>query len=119
MNHTGGPGHAIFASYSAVVMIIGGSGITFALSTIQDLVQKGLCGESRVKVIELVWIVQSPGYLLLSFKVVLLAERHCCRYYNTAVAASYIVHEFMLIPNHLCALYSPVLPSRRTEKRCR
>ncbi|KAF8347435.1 hypothetical protein F5887DRAFT_1172715 [Amanita rubescens] len=62
----GGPGHAIFASYSAVVMIIGGSGITFALSTIQDLVQKGLRGDSRVKVIELVWMVQSPGSCLSS-----------------------------------------------------
>ena len=56
----------MFASYSAVVMVIGGSGITFALSTIQDLVQKGLRGESRVKVIELVWVVQSPGILFLS-----------------------------------------------------
>ena len=56
----------MFSSYSAVIMIIGGSGITFALSTIQDLVQKGLRGESRVKVIELVWIVQSPGILFLS-----------------------------------------------------
>src|SRR6266576_2810366 len=27
-----GPGHAIYASYSAVVMMVGGSGITFALS---------------------------------------------------------------------------------------
>ena len=42
-------------------MIIGGSGITFALSIIQDLVQKGLRGESRVKVIELKWIVPNPG----------------------------------------------------------
>lgn len=42
-------------------MIIGGSGITFALSTIQDLVQKALHGESRVNVIELVWIVQNEG----------------------------------------------------------
>ena len=69
MGHIGGPGHAIFASYSAVVMIIGGSGITFALSTIQDLVQKGLHDESRVKVIELVWIVQSPGIYFSQLKL--------------------------------------------------
>ena len=50
-------------------MIIGGSGITFALSTIQDLVQKGLRGDSRVKVIELLWMVQSPGsYLFFCLK---------------------------------------------------
>ncbi|KAK2460219.1 hypothetical protein APHAL10511_007754 [Amanita phalloides] len=56
----GGPGHAIFTSYSAVVLVIGGSGITFALSTIQDMVQKDLRGESSVKVIELVWTVPNP-----------------------------------------------------------
>ncbi|KIL62831.1 hypothetical protein M378DRAFT_80578 [Amanita muscaria Koide BX008] len=54
----GGSGHAIFASYSSVVMITGGSGIAFALSTIQDLIQKELRGESRVQAIELVWIVK-------------------------------------------------------------
>lgn len=56
----------MFASYSAVVMIIGGSGITFALSIIQDLVQKGLRGESRVKVIELKWVVPNPGLYVSS-----------------------------------------------------
>lgn len=54
----GGPGYAIFASYSSVVMITGGSGIVFALLTIQDLIQKELRGESRVQAIELVWIVK-------------------------------------------------------------
>ncbi|KAM6494876.1 Ferric reductase like transmembrane component domain containing protein [Amanita muscaria] len=57
-DRAGGPGHAIFSSYSSVVMITGGSGIAFALSTIQDLIQKELRGESRVQAIELVWIVK-------------------------------------------------------------
>ncbi len=57
----GGPGHAIWASYSAAVFIVGGSGITFALSAIQELIQKDLDGASRVKAIELVWMVQDPG----------------------------------------------------------
>ena len=117
MRHIGGPGHAIFASYSAVVMIIGGSGITFALSTIQDLVQKGLHDESRVKVIELVWIVQSPGILFLSSKVALLMGRCHCRDYNAAVANSHIIHEFMPLPNHLCTLYSPPRSPHGREKR--
>ncbi|KAK2464431.1 hypothetical protein APHAL10511_003579 [Amanita phalloides] len=55
-----GPGHAIYASYSAVVMLIGGSGITFALSILQDLVQKDQQAQSRVKVLELIWMVQNP-----------------------------------------------------------
>ena len=57
----GGPGHAIFTSFSAVVMIIGGSCITFSPSTIQDLAQKGLRGGSCVKMIELVGVVQTEG----------------------------------------------------------
>ena len=35
----GGPGHATFASYSAALFAVGGSGITFALSSIQDIIQ--------------------------------------------------------------------------------
>ncbi|GLB41051.1 putative ferric reductase like transmembrane component [Lyophyllum shimeji] len=59
----GGPGHAIYASYSAAVFVVGGSGITFALSAIQDLIRKDLKGRSRVKVIELIWVVQDPAAL--------------------------------------------------------
>lgn len=49
------------SSFSAAVFVAGGSGITFALSSIQDLIQKDLAGESRVRVIELVWIISDPG----------------------------------------------------------
>lgn len=36
---TGGTGHSVFASFSAAMFIVGGSGITFALSAVQDLIQ--------------------------------------------------------------------------------
>ena len=42
------------------MFIAGGSGITFALGAIQDLVQKDLQGQSRLKVIELVWTISDP-----------------------------------------------------------
>ncbi|KAF8908120.1 hypothetical protein CPB84DRAFT_1813372 [Gymnopilus junonius] len=57
------PRHTVFASYSAAVFVAGGSGITYALSAIEDLVQKDLKGESRVKIIELVWSVTDPACL--------------------------------------------------------
>ncbi|CAL1710629.1 unnamed protein product [Somion occarium] len=60
----GGPGHTLFASFSGALFVAGGSGITFALSAVQDLVQKDLRGESRLKSIELVWIVQDPSMLI-------------------------------------------------------
>ncbi|KAI6121233.1 hypothetical protein F5141DRAFT_1210912 [Pisolithus sp. B1] len=59
----GGPGHSVFASYSAAVFVVGGSGITFALSALQDLVRVDVDGASRVKLIELVWSVQDPSSL--------------------------------------------------------
>lgn len=57
----GARGHAIFASFSGVVIVVGGSGITFALSVVQDLIQKDLAGKSRVKVIDVIWSVQDAG----------------------------------------------------------
>ncbi|KAJ7768301.1 hypothetical protein B0H16DRAFT_1716319 [Mycena metata] len=60
----GGPGHAMFNSYSAAVFVVGGSGISFAMSAIQDLIDKDLRGRSRVKIIELIWTVQDPAMLL-------------------------------------------------------
>ncbi|KII85327.1 hypothetical protein PLICRDRAFT_56591 [Plicaturopsis crispa FD-325 SS-3] len=59
----GGPGHTVFASYSAAVFVVGGSGVSFALSAVQELVQKDLDGHSRIKVIELIWCIQDPASL--------------------------------------------------------
>ncbi|KAH7890412.1 hypothetical protein F5I97DRAFT_1799605 [Phlebopus sp. FC_14] len=59
----GGPGHAVFASYSAVMFVVGGSGITFALAAVQDLIQRDVEGTSRVKIIELIWCIQDPSSL--------------------------------------------------------
>ena len=59
--YIGGPGHRVFSSFSAAVVVAGGSGITFALSVIQDLIQKDLNAGSRVKILELIWIIQDPG----------------------------------------------------------
>ncbi|KAF5392171.1 hypothetical protein D9757_001604 [Collybiopsis confluens] len=60
----GGPGNRMFASFSAAVFVAGGSGISFALSAIQELIQKDREGQSRVKVIQLVWSVQDPASLV-------------------------------------------------------
>ncbi|KAF7377666.1 Ferric reductase transmembrane component 5 [Mycena sanguinolenta] len=60
----GGPGFTMFNSFSGAMFVVGGSGITFALSAIQELIQHGLRGESRVRVIELIWIIQDAGALM-------------------------------------------------------
>ncbi|KAF5366283.1 hypothetical protein D9758_005694 [Tetrapyrgos nigripes] len=60
----GGPGHRIFSSFSAAVFVCGGSGITFGISSIRELIAQDLAGRSRVKVIELIWSVQDPSALV-------------------------------------------------------
>ncbi|KAK1221084.1 hypothetical protein PQX77_016131 [Marasmius sp. AFHP31] len=60
----GGTGHRIPTSFSAAVFVVGGSGITFALSSIQEMISADNSGNSRVKVIELVWVIQDPSALL-------------------------------------------------------
>ncbi|KAF8201138.1 hypothetical protein K438DRAFT_1671354 [Mycena galopus ATCC 62051] len=60
----GGLGHMMAHSYSAAVFVVGGSGISFAMAVIQDLIDKDLRGQSRVKIIELIWTVPDPAALL-------------------------------------------------------
>ncbi|RPD56546.1 incomplete iron reductase [Lentinus tigrinus ALCF2SS1-7] len=59
----GGPGHAIFSSFSGALFVAGGSGITFALAAVQDLMKKDLEYRSRVRAMELVWCIQDPSAL--------------------------------------------------------
>ncbi|TFY62033.1 hypothetical protein EVJ58_g4126 [Rhodofomes roseus] len=59
----GGPGHAIVTSFSGAMLVAGGSGITYALSTAQELVTKGAESASRMRVVELVWSITDPAAL--------------------------------------------------------
>ena len=56
----GGPNHTIYTSFSGALVVAGGSGITYALGVVQDLLQKDREGRSRLKCVELVWSVQDP-----------------------------------------------------------
>ncbi|KAI0031325.1 ferric reductase like transmembrane component-domain-containing protein [Vararia minispora EC-137] len=49
--------HTLFEAYSGVVLVAGGSGITYALSLLDDLLAKHAAGASHVRVLELVWSV--------------------------------------------------------------
>ncbi|KAH7912892.1 hypothetical protein BJ138DRAFT_1082687 [Hygrophoropsis aurantiaca] len=59
----GGTGHSVFASFSAAIFVVGGSGITFALAAVQDLLQRDSEGASRVKIIEVIWSIPDPSFL--------------------------------------------------------
>ena len=55
----GGVGDTTVPNYSGAMIVVGGSGVTFALSAVQDLVFTG--AKSRVQVIDLIWSVSHPG----------------------------------------------------------
>ncbi|KAI0320502.1 hypothetical protein OF83DRAFT_1162386 [Amylostereum chailletii] len=59
-----GPSHTLFEAYSGVVLVAGGSGITYILSVLDDLLQKHPEGTSRVRVIEVVWSVSNHSSLM-------------------------------------------------------
>ena len=57
--YIGGVGNTVISSYSGALFVVGGSGVTFALSAVQDLVR---CGHSSdVADIDIVWSIADPG----------------------------------------------------------
>ena len=55
----GGIGNTLLPSYSAVLLIAGGSGITHALALAHDLVLRVRSGVVRARTIDLVWVVRT------------------------------------------------------------
>lgn len=48
----------VLSSYSGVLIVTGGSGVTVALSAAEEIVQMVQQGKSNVHFIEIVWITQ-------------------------------------------------------------
>ena len=60
----------VLSSYSAAMIIAGGSGVTFALSEAEEVVQMLHRGKSRIRFIEVVWITQDmsqSSFRMLAF----------------------------------------------------
>ena len=55
---------ARFEAYSGLVLVAGGSGITYTLSLLQDLLAVHAQGGAETRVVELVWSVADPGSLI-------------------------------------------------------
>jgi NAD(P)H-flavin reductase len=60
----GGPGHTIYSSFSAAVLIGGGSGVSYSLSVLEDLILKDVNNESRVRSIILIWSIRNSASLV-------------------------------------------------------
>ncbi|QRV98391.1 Ferric reductase like transmembrane component [Ceratobasidium sp. AG-Ba] len=57
----GGPGNTVIPSFSGVMLVLGGSGITFGTSILEDIVAKSLNGTARTLCVNFVWVVQHPS----------------------------------------------------------
>ncbi|KIK38307.1 hypothetical protein CY34DRAFT_15128 [Suillus luteus UH-Slu-Lm8-n1] len=55
----GGVGHTMMSNYSGAMFVVGGSGISFALSAVSDLVQAA----TDMKVIDIIWSIKDPSSL--------------------------------------------------------
>lgn len=83
----GGLGHTLLPSFSSVVLISGGSGITHSLSLAHDLIHRAPSGVVRTKLVELVWIVRTED-AARSVMPTLLALVNDARDYEIACANS-------------------------------
>ncbi|CAE6533149.1 unnamed protein product [Rhizoctonia solani] len=59
--HRSGPGNTLFASFSGVMLVLGGSGITFGTSVLEDIIAKKATGAARAMCINFVWAIQHPS----------------------------------------------------------
>lgn len=60
---TGGVGNTVIPSYSGAMFVVGGSGVSFALSAVQDLVRSG--NSSDVTDIDVIWCIADPSSFIL------------------------------------------------------
>ena len=51
----------VLSSYSSVLIVTGGSGVTLALSAAEEMVQMVQKGKSNARFIEIVWTAQGKG----------------------------------------------------------
>ncbi|KAI0084940.1 incomplete iron reductase [Irpex rosettiformis] len=108
----GGPGHTVYTSFSGALVVAGGSGITFALGMVQDLLQRDREGKSRLKCIELVWSVQDPTAILplLGLFNQLLRQSTSKRYYTSLQVTICYTRCFANPPPHVLKVLQTELP---------
>ncbi|KAG8988981.1 hypothetical protein FRB90_002460 [Tulasnella sp. 427] len=60
----GGPGHDVLSSFSSAFIVTGGSGITFGLSSVDEIIREAEKGLAKTRLIEFIWVIQDPSSLL-------------------------------------------------------
>lgn len=61
----------MFSRFSGALIVVGGSGVTFGTSVVQEMVRNAMNSEGHIKVIDLVWVVQdvSKSFLISLDKI--------------------------------------------------
>ncbi|KAG8993156.1 hypothetical protein FRB94_010976 [Tulasnella sp. JGI-2019a] len=59
----GGSGHDVMSTFSSAFIVAGGSGITWALSTLEEIIRDAELKRANTRLIHLVWVVQDPAPL--------------------------------------------------------
>jgi hypothetical protein len=54
----GGTGNPLVSSFSAALIVVAGSGITFALAHVRDILEAASRASSRIRILDVVWVVQ-------------------------------------------------------------
>ncbi|KAG8875389.1 hypothetical protein FRB97_005152 [Tulasnella sp. 331] len=59
----GGPGHDVLSTFSSAFLVAGGSGVTWGLSMVEEIIRDAELQRASTKLIHLVWVVQDPSSL--------------------------------------------------------
>ena len=57
----GGPGYTLYTAYSGAVLVAGGSGISYVMGVLDDMLRNHANGKSRLRFIEVIWSISDPG----------------------------------------------------------
>ncbi|KAG8880518.1 hypothetical protein FRB98_005024 [Tulasnella sp. 332] len=60
----GGPGHDVMSTFTSAFVVVGGSGITWGLSMVDEIIRDVELQRANTKLIHLVWVVQDPSSLM-------------------------------------------------------
>ncbi|KAI0251040.1 ferric reductase like transmembrane component-domain-containing protein [Lactifluus subvellereus] len=56
-----GPGYTLYSAYSGAVLVAGGSGISYVMSVLDDMLHRHASGKSHLRVIEVIWSITDSG----------------------------------------------------------
>jgi hypothetical protein len=57
----GGPGYTLYTAYSGAVLVAGGSGISYVMGVLDDMLRNHADGKSHLRFIEVIWSISDPG----------------------------------------------------------